>query len=59
MENQRLNLVLATPAGFEPATCPLGGGCSIQLSHGAAQGCNSGWGGACQPQIPALVLAKV
>ncbi len=21
--------------GFEPATCPLGGGCSIQLSHGA------------------------
>ena len=30
-------LVLATPAGFEPATCPLGGGCSIQLSHGAAR----------------------
>ena len=27
--------VLVTPAGFEPATCPLGGGCSIQLSHGA------------------------
>ncbi len=27
-------LVLAIPAGFEPATCPLGGGCSIQLSHG-------------------------
>ncbi len=27
---------MATPAGFEPATCPLGGGCSIQLSHGAA-----------------------
>lgn len=27
---------LVTPAGFEPATCPLGGGCSIQLSHGAA-----------------------
>lgn len=26
---------MATPAGFEPATCPLGGGCSIQLSHGA------------------------
>ena len=25
-----------TPAGFEPATCPLGGGCSIQLSHGAS-----------------------
>ena len=25
---------MATPAGFEPATCPLGGGCSIQLSHG-------------------------
>ena len=30
-----LEKVLATPAGFEPATCPLGGGCSIQLSHGA------------------------
>ncbi len=30
-----LKKVLATPAGFEPATCPLGGGCSIQLSHGA------------------------
>lgn len=27
---------LVTPAGLEPATCPLGGGCSIQLSHGAA-----------------------
>lgn len=26
---------MVTPAGFEPATCPLGGGCSIQLSHGA------------------------
>lgn len=26
---------VVTPAGFEPATCPLGGGCSIQLSHGA------------------------
>ena len=35
-ENQMLREVLATPAGFEPATCPLGGGCSIQLSHGAA-----------------------
>ncbi len=28
---------VVTPAGFEPATCPLGGGCSIQLSHGAVQ----------------------
>lgn len=27
---------VATSAGFEPATCPLGGGCSIQLSHEAA-----------------------
>jgi hypothetical protein len=26
---------LVTPSGFEPLTCPLGGGCSIQLSHGA------------------------
>ncbi len=31
-----LEKVLATPAGFEPTTCPLGWGCSIQLSHGAA-----------------------
>lgn len=28
---------LATLAGFEPATCPLGGDCSIQLSHRAGQ----------------------
>lgn len=27
-------ILLVTPAGLEPATCPLGGGCSIQLSHG-------------------------
>ena len=27
--------MLVTPIGFEPITCPLGGGCSIQLSHGA------------------------
>ena len=25
---------LATPAGLEPATCRLEGGCSIQLSYG-------------------------
>tara|TARA_B100001057_G_C22800284_1_gene931259 strand:+ start:1545 stop:1688 length:144 start_codon:yes stop_codon:yes gene_type:complete len=25
--------LMAILAGFEPATCPLGGGCSIQLSH--------------------------
>ena len=27
-------LKLATPAGLEPATCRLEGGCSIQLSYG-------------------------
>lgn len=26
---------MVTPAGLEPATYPLGGDCSIQLSHGA------------------------
>ena len=29
---------MATPAGLEPATYPLGGDCSIQLSHGALMG---------------------
>jgi hypothetical protein len=28
---------LATPAGLEPATCRLEGGCSIQLSYGAGR----------------------
>ena len=31
---------LATPAGFEPATCRLEGGCSIRLSYGVeVDGC--------------------
>ena len=30
---------MATPAGFEPATCRLEGGCSIQLSYGAELPC--------------------
>ena len=35
-EINHLSLVtLATPAGLEPATCRLEGGCSIQLSYGA------------------------
>jgi hypothetical protein len=29
--------LLATPAGLEPATCRLEGGCSIQLSYGASR----------------------
>ena len=29
---------LATPAGLEPATCRLEGGCSIQLSYGVRCG---------------------
>lgn len=28
--------MMVTPAGLEPATYPLGGDCSILLSHGAA-----------------------
>src|ERR1700674_5487088 len=30
-----LLISLATPAGLEPATCRLEGGCSIQLRYGA------------------------
>jgi hypothetical protein len=30
-----LLISLATPAGLEPATCRLEGGCSFQLSYGA------------------------
>jgi hypothetical protein len=34
---------MATPAGLEPATCRLEGGCSIQLSYGARRAlCRSG-----------------
>ena len=40
-----------TPAGFEPATCPLGGGCSIQLSHGATRGLNSAVDAACHRRM--------
>jgi hypothetical protein len=30
-------MLLATPAGLEPATCRLEGGCSIQLSYGVGR----------------------
>jgi site-specific DNA recombinase len=33
---------MARPAGFEPATTRLEGGCSIQLSYGRCAACNSG-----------------
>jgi hypothetical protein len=33
----KLLISLATPAGLEPATCRLEGGCSIQLSYGAGR----------------------
>ena len=29
---------MVPPAGVEPATCPLGRGCSIQLSYGGLEG---------------------
>lgn len=28
---------LALPTGFEPETCPLGGGCAIQLRYGSEE----------------------
>ena len=31
--------LMARPAGFEPATTRLEGGCSIQLSYGRAEAC--------------------
>ena len=31
----RFWVAVVTLSGFEPLTCPLGGGCSIQLSHEA------------------------
>ncbi len=31
----RFWVAVVTLSGFEPLTCPLGGGCSIQLSHRA------------------------
>ncbi len=35
LEQRSRRKALATPAGLEPATCRLEGGCSIQLSYGA------------------------
>ena len=46
---------MVTPAGFEPATCPLGGGCSIQLSHGAMlAACNIAFLRCCHHRVIAL-----
>ena len=38
----QLSAIMATPAGFEPATCRLEGGCSIRLSYGVVRFTHSG-----------------
>ena len=47
---------LATLAGLEPATCPLGGDCSIRLSYRADGGICMGFAGRRNPPRPRRVL---
>jgi hypothetical protein len=32
-KSEKITINLASRRGFEPPTCPLGGGCAIQLCH--------------------------
>lgn len=49
---------MVTPTGFEPVTCPLGGDCSIQLSHGAAVSSIGGFIGARQASVTGFLAVS-